>query len=262
MPEGWRRIGPVTSSKNKGYRYVREVHDISKSCKTIIRFRLGVQEFTMEEGLHQGLSLSPFFLSFVMDRLTDEVRQESAWIVMFADDIVTGSTVRAWSKWRRIYKDGGMAWKGADEIQSNDECGKEGKKHVRAGWNGWGKTSVWRDKRVSAIKKDRELYKTRVTPANVCCRDSPPRKEPGDRAGMNRDEDGEGLKRRDRIIGTSPLSCVGDKDRNQTGWVGYRGGIVHILVGMLRLEQSDDFKWPCLKAQVSLELNASGDHLI
>lgn len=31
--------------------------------------------------LHQGLALSPFLFAVVIDRLTDEVRQESLWAV-------------------------------------------------------------------------------------------------------------------------------------------------------------------------------------
>ena len=33
--------------------------------------------FKVEVGIHQGLTLSPFLFAMVMDRLTDEVRQES-----------------------------------------------------------------------------------------------------------------------------------------------------------------------------------------
>ena len=43
-----------------------------------MRCALGVTEdFKVEVGLHQGSALSPFLCVMVMDRLTDEVRQES-----------------------------------------------------------------------------------------------------------------------------------------------------------------------------------------
>ena len=48
----------------------------------------GTDGFKVEVGLHQGSSLCPFLFAMVMDRLTDGVRQESLWIMMFADDIV------------------------------------------------------------------------------------------------------------------------------------------------------------------------------
>ena len=42
----------------------------------------------MEVGLHQRSALRPFLFAMVMDRLRDEVRQESSWTMMFADVIV------------------------------------------------------------------------------------------------------------------------------------------------------------------------------
>ncbi|KAI5620947.1 protein lifeguard 3 [Silurus asotus] len=44
--------------------------------------------FKVEDGLHQGSVLSPFLFAVVMDRLVDEVRQESPWTMMSAYDIV------------------------------------------------------------------------------------------------------------------------------------------------------------------------------
>ena len=50
-------------------------------------------------------------------------------------------------------------------FQSNGECGKEVKKRVQAGWNGWRKVSgVMCDRRVSAKMKGK-VYKTVVRPA-------------------------------------------------------------------------------------------------
>ena len=42
----------------------------------------------MEVGLHQRWALSPFLSAIEMNRLTDEVRQESPLTLMFLDDIV------------------------------------------------------------------------------------------------------------------------------------------------------------------------------
>ena len=61
----------------------------------MVRCAVGVtEEFKVEVGLHQGSALSPFLFAMVMDRLTDEVRQESPWTMMFADDIVICSERR------------------------------------------------------------------------------------------------------------------------------------------------------------------------
>ena len=42
----------------------------------------------MKLGLHQGSALSPCLFAMVMDRITDDIREEAPWTMMFADDIV------------------------------------------------------------------------------------------------------------------------------------------------------------------------------
>lgn len=42
----------------------------------------------VEVGLHQGWALSPFLFGVVMDRITHDIRQESLWMIVFADDSV------------------------------------------------------------------------------------------------------------------------------------------------------------------------------
>ena len=56
-------------------------------------------------------------------------------------------------------------------VQSNGECGREVKKRVQAGWNGWRRMSgVMCDRRVPARVKGK-VYKVAVRPAYVqqCC---------------------------------------------------------------------------------------------
>ena len=56
---------------------------------TEVRCAVGVTDgFKVEVGLHQRSALSSFLFAAVMDRLTDEVRQESPWMIMFVGDIV------------------------------------------------------------------------------------------------------------------------------------------------------------------------------
>ena len=43
----------------------------------------------MKVGLHQGSSLSPCLFAMVMDRMTDEIREEAPRTMMFADVIAT-----------------------------------------------------------------------------------------------------------------------------------------------------------------------------
>ena len=62
---------------------------------TGVKCAVGVMDgFKVEVGSHQGSALSPFLFAMVMDRLTDKIRQESPWIIMFADDIVICSESR------------------------------------------------------------------------------------------------------------------------------------------------------------------------
>ena len=57
--------------------------------ETMIRYAVGTTEsFKVKVGLHQGSALSPCLLALIMDRLTDEVRREPLWTMLFANDIV------------------------------------------------------------------------------------------------------------------------------------------------------------------------------
>ncbi|KAK3548632.1 hypothetical protein QTP70_015940, partial [Hemibagrus guttatus] len=79
-------------------KYVRVVQDMyEQQCRsrTVVRCAVGqTEEFKVEVGLHQGSALSPFLFAIVMDQLSEEVRQESPWTMMFADDIVISSESR------------------------------------------------------------------------------------------------------------------------------------------------------------------------
>ncbi|KAK2920711.1 hypothetical protein Q8A73_000196 [Channa argus] len=181
-------------------KFWRELDELMQS---ITRGAVGVtEEFKVEVGLHQGSALSPFLFALVMDRLTDEVRQESPWTMMFADDIVICSESREQveenlERWRSALENRGMKLsrskteymcvnerdpggtvrsQGAEvkkvqdfkylgsTVQSNGECGKEVKRRVQAGWNGWRKVSgVLCDKRASARMKGK-MFKTVVRP--------------------------------------------------------------------------------------------------
>ncbi|KAK3538421.1 hypothetical protein QTP86_001762 [Hemibagrus guttatus] len=76
-------------------KYVRVVQDMYERSRTVVRCAVGqTEEFNVEVGLHQGSALSPFLFAIVMDQLSEEVRQESPWTMMFADDIVICSEIR------------------------------------------------------------------------------------------------------------------------------------------------------------------------
>ena len=70
-------------------KYVRIVKDMSDDSTTAVRSAVGVAErFEVKVGLHQGSALSPCLFAMVMDRMTDVIREEARWNMMFAADIV------------------------------------------------------------------------------------------------------------------------------------------------------------------------------
>ncbi|KAK3517926.1 hypothetical protein QTP70_027537, partial [Hemibagrus guttatus] len=185
-------------------KYVRVVQDTYERSRTVVRCAVGqTEEFNVEVGLHQGSALSPFLFAIVMDQLSEEVRQESPWTMMFADDIVICSESREQveenlERWRFALERRGMKVSHSkteymcvneregsgtvrlqgeevkkvqefmylgSTVQSNGECGKEVKKRVQAGWNGWRKVSgVLCERKISARIKGK-VYRTVVRPA-------------------------------------------------------------------------------------------------
>ena len=185
-------------------KYVRIVQDMYDDSITAVRCAVGVTEgFEVKVGLHQGSALSPCLFAMVMDRITDDIREEAPWTMMFADDIVICSESKEWleqklESWRYALERRGMKVnrrkteymcvnerqdKGTvkmqgeevakvedfkylgSTVQSNGECGREVKKRVQAGWNGWRRMSgVICDRRVSARVKGK-VYRVAVRPA-------------------------------------------------------------------------------------------------
>ncbi|KAK3563728.1 hypothetical protein QTP86_034452 [Hemibagrus guttatus] len=185
-------------------KYIRVVQDMYERSRTVVRCAVGqTKEFKVEVGLHQGSALSPFLFAIVMDQLSEGVRQESPWTMMFADDIVICSESREQveenlERWRFALERRGMKVSRSkteymcvneregsgtvrlqgeevkkvqvfkylgSTVQNNGECAKEVKKRVQAGWNGWRKVSgVLCDRKISARIKGK-VYRTVVRPA-------------------------------------------------------------------------------------------------
>ena len=135
----------------------------------------------------------------VMDRLTDEVKQETPWNMMFSDDIVICSeskeqVERSLERWRYTLErrgikvsrskteymcvnergDGEKVLLQGVEVpkvkefrylgSSNRGCGSVMKRRVQAGWNNWRRVSgVICDRRLSACAKGK-VYKMVVRP--------------------------------------------------------------------------------------------------
>ena len=48
-----------------------------------------------EGGTAPRIGFEPFLFAMVMDRMTDDIREEAPWTIMFADDIVICSESKA-----------------------------------------------------------------------------------------------------------------------------------------------------------------------
>ena len=56
---------------------------------TTVRGTAGLtKKFKVGVGLHQGSALSPFLFAIIIDRLTENIRKDAPWDMVFADDIV------------------------------------------------------------------------------------------------------------------------------------------------------------------------------
>ena len=187
-------------------KYVRLVQDMYEGSETVVRCAVGtIESFKVKVGLHQGSALSLFLFAVIMDRLTDEVRREPTWMMLFADDIVICEETRqeveqrlkSWkyalerremkvsrSKTKYLCINGGnddetvkmedtkvprvkeFKYLGST-VQESGGCEREVKKRVQAGWNGWRRVSgVICDKRLPARVKGK-VYSSVVRPAMV-----------------------------------------------------------------------------------------------
>ena len=153
----------------------------------------------------QGSALSPFLFAVIMDRLTDEVRREPPWTMLFADDIVIFEETREevqrrLESWKYALERRGMKVNrskteylcingGNDKeivkmedaklprvkefkylgstVQESGSCEREVKKRVQAGWNGRRRVSgVICDRRLPTRVKGK-VYSSVVRPAMV-----------------------------------------------------------------------------------------------
>ena len=187
-------------------KYVQLIQDMYKESETVVRCAIGTTEsFKVKVGLHQGSALSPFLCAVVMDRLTDEVRREPLWMMLFADNIVICKETREEVQqrlecWRYALKRREMKVSrsktkylcinvGNDDetvkmedtkvprikefkylgstVQESGSCEKEEKKRVQAGWNRWKKVSgVICDRSLPARVKGK-MYSSVVRPTMV-----------------------------------------------------------------------------------------------
>ena len=175
-----------------------------EGSETVVRCAVGTKSFKVKVRLHQGSALSPFLFAVIMDRLTDEVRREIPWTMLFGSDIVICEETREeveWKLecWRYALERRGMKVsrsktkylcvnEGNDKetvkmedtkgprvkefkylgsmLQESGSCEREVKRRVQAGWNRWRKVSgVICDTRLPARVKGK-VYSSVVRPEN------------------------------------------------------------------------------------------------
>ena len=187
-------------------KYVRLAQDMYEGSDTVVKCAVRATEsFKVKVGLHQGSALSPFLFAMIMDRLTDKVRREPPWTMLFADDIVIYEKTREeverrLKSWRHALERRGMKVNrskteylcingGNDDetmkmedtkvprvkkfnylgstVQESGSCEREVKKRVQAGWNRWRKVSgAICDKRLPARVKGK-VHTSVVRPVMV-----------------------------------------------------------------------------------------------
>lgn len=184
-------------------KYIRLVQDMYEGARTQVRSCVGVTIwFPVKVGLHQGSALSPYLFALIMDILSEGVKDQAPWCMLFADDIVLCSTnghelERKAENWRRALEDRGLKISrkkteyltscedGNHEIRLQDELLKrvqhfrylgstvaengeldaEITHRIQSGWRNWKNMSgVLCDRRINAKVKGK-VYKTVVRPA-------------------------------------------------------------------------------------------------
>ena len=188
-------------------KFLQLVQDMYEGSETVVRCAVGTTEsFKVKVGLHQESALNLFLFAVIMDRLTDEVRREPSWTMLFADDIVIFEEIRKeverrLESWRYALERKGMkvsrsktkylCINGENDnktvkikntkvprvkefkyfgstVQESGGCDeREVKKRVQAGWNRWRRLSgVICDKRLPAKVKGK-VYNSVVRSAMV-----------------------------------------------------------------------------------------------
>ena len=72
------------------------VKDMHIESETVVKCVAGTSEpFKAEVGLHQGSALSSILFAIIMDTLTDDIRKEAPWSMMFTEDVILCCEERA-----------------------------------------------------------------------------------------------------------------------------------------------------------------------
>ena len=184
--------------------YITIIKDMYDGATTTVRSAARLtEEFKVGVGLHQGSALSPFLFAIIMDKLTEDIRKDAPWDMLFEDDIVLSrenyreleDDLEMWrnalerrglkvSRSKTKYLKAGDVDDGEElnlqgeklkraknfkylgsTVTSDGRCEEEVRGRIQAGWMSWKKVSgVLRDRKLPARVKGK-MYKSVVRPA-------------------------------------------------------------------------------------------------
>ena len=185
-------------------KYVRLVQDMYDGAESNVNSCIGpTEQFTIRVGLHQGSALSPYLFDLIMDVISEGVRGNAPWDMLFADDIVLVCKTKAelrrqLSRWKNALEEKGfkISRTKTEYLQFNDQDDEEGmtmdneiikrvqafkylgthvsedgeldievNHRVQSGWNAFRRLSgILCDRKVN-VKLKGKVYKTAVRPA-------------------------------------------------------------------------------------------------
>ena len=186
-------------------KYVRVIKECYRDVTTSVRSTVGkTDDFKVRVGLHQGSALSPLLFNIVFDVITENVREEPPWCLIYADDVVVVAeskveVERKLEEWRNALESRGMKisrtkteyfttdlngnqdvtvrldgeelkrarnFKYLGSVVDNTaDTEKEVNYRIQCGWNNWRKVSgVICDRRVPVRLKGK-VHRTVVRPA-------------------------------------------------------------------------------------------------
>ena len=68
---------------------IKIIKDMHDGATTTVRSAAGlIEEFKVGVGIHQDSVLIPFLFAIIVNKLTEDIRKDAQWDILFADDTV------------------------------------------------------------------------------------------------------------------------------------------------------------------------------